>query len=465
MIIHDTALIDGAIIPLNGTRDMAISGPFAGPEALRTRHGDAADLDRAVLAARAALADWQHSNAARRIAAIEALAAGIEARGDEIALAITADVGTPAKIARVVQAGLPVNVLRGFAADVEAAMAVETIGHSTVTQRPIGVVAAITPWNYPLHQAMAKVGAALAAGCTMVLKPSELTPRINALMMEILAAALPAGLVNVVPGDRETGAELVAHPGIDAVSFTGSVGGGRAVAQAAAAHLRPCFLELGGKSAGIVLDDADLPAALKAIVNGGLLNSGQTCTALTRILVPEARLDEAAQAVAALAEAMTARLGPVISAAQFERVQGFIARAERAEGVALVAGGLGHPEGAEAGHYVRPTVFVAHDRTAEIAREEVFGPVLTVLSYADDDDLVALANGTDYGLAAAIWGQDPARIAAFVARLRAGQIDVNGAPFNPRAPFGGFASSGSGREMGIHGIREFQRPVSVQQKG
>lgn len=465
MNTHETALVNGKITALKGSRESTLSSPLTGHEDRRTRHGDAADIDAAVKAARAAYESWCQSDADTRRKAIEALAARIEERADDLAAAINAEVGTPEKIARAVQAGLPVHALHGFAADLDAALADETIAHSTVQYRPIGVIGAITPWNYPLHQAMAKVGAALAAGCTMVLKPSDLTPRTNALMMEILADTVPAGVINVVPGDAETGAALVDHAGIDAVSFTGSVNGGRAVAQAAAKALKPCFLELGGKSAGIMLHDADPEVALKAMVNGGLLNSGQTCNALTRILVPAAVLDEAARQVGALADKMAARLGPVISKDQYDRVQGFIARAEQEDSVTLIAGGAGHPEGAEAGYFVRPTVFAAKDPQTEIVQSEVFGPVLVVLGYGDDDEAVALANGTDYGLAAAVWGNDASRVDAITRRLRAGQIDVNGAPFNPRAPFGGFNQSGSGREMGLHGIREFQRPVSIQKKG
>ncbi|WP_116654472.1 aldehyde dehydrogenase family protein [Pelagibacterium sediminicola] len=464
MNTHDTALVNGKIVPLHGSRERHLASPLTGRDDRSTRHGDEIDIDTAVLAARAAFIAWGQSDADTRRKAIEGLAARIEARADDLAEAINAEVGTPEKIARAVQAGLPVHVLRGFVADLDAALADETIAHSTVQYRPLGVIGAITPWNYPLHQAMAKIGAALAAGCTMVLKPSDLTPRTNALMMEILAETVPAGVINVVPGDAQTGAVLVDHPGIDAVSFTGSVEGGRAVAQAAARALKPCALELGGKSAGILLDDADTEIALKAMVNGGLLNSGQTCNALTRILVPHAKIDEAAAQVGALADKMASRLGPVISKEQYERVQAFIERAQKDDAVTLIAGGTGHPDGRDAGYFVRPTVFLSRDGNAEIVQDEVFGPVLVVLGYRDDEEAVALANGTDYGLAAAVWGSDQARVEAITRRLRAGQIDVNGAPFNPRAPFGGFSKSGSGREMGLHGIREFQRPVSIQHK-
>ncbi|WP_112324300.1 aldehyde dehydrogenase family protein [Oceanibium sediminis] len=465
MDTYDTALVNGKIVTLDGTREQVLASPLTGQESRKTRHGDAADIAAAVAAARTAFERWSHTDADTRRTTIEALAAKIEERSEDLAAAINAEVGTPEKIAKAVQAGLPVHVLRGFVSDLDSALAEESIAHSSVQYRPIGVIAAITPWNYPLHQAMCKIGAALAAGCTLVLKPSELTPRTNALMMEILAEIVPAGTINVVPGDAETGAQLIDHDGIDAVSFTGSVEGGRAVAQAAAKALKPCGLELGGKSAGILLDDADSEVALKAMVNGGLLNSGQTCNALTRILVPQAMIGDAAAQIGTLAEKMAARLGPVISKDQYDRVQGFIERAQEDDAVTLIAGGTGHPEGQEQGYFVRPTVFVCTDPKAEIVTKEVFGPVLVVLGYADEDEAVALANGTDYGLAAAVWGKDTSRIDAITSQLRAGQIDVNGAPFNPRAPFGGFKQSGSGREMGLHGIREFQRPVSIQRKG
>lgn len=462
MKIYDSALLDGELSTLAGEREVALDDPHKGVPDRNARHGDESDIDRAVQSARAAFGSWSKTSTEERREVLTGLAATIEARACDLAEAVVAEVGTPEKIARAVQAGLPVRVLRGFAQDVEAALAPGTIDNSTVTHRPVGVVAALTPWNYPLHQAIAKVGGALAAGCTVVLKPSELTPRTNQLLMEILAERVPAGTVNVVPGDAETGAALVAHAGIDAISFTGSVEGGRKVAEAAARLLKPCFLELGGKSAGIVLDDADMGSALKAIVNVGLLNSGQTCNALTRILVPAARFDEATAEVGALADRMGPRLGPTISAAQFERVQGFISRALEDDSVTCITGGLGRPDDRADGYYVRPTVFATRNPKAEIVRNEVFGPVLVVQPYEDDDDLVALANGTDYGIAAAVWGEDAGRVDRIASRLRAGQIDVNGGAFNPRAPFGGFGSSGSGREMGLHGIREFQAPVSVQ---
>ncbi len=462
MNTYETALVNGRISSLKGNRSSILANPLTGQDDRCTRHGDAADVDVAVNAARIAYNAWSQTDADTRRKVIEALAAKIDERAEDLAAAISAEVGTPEKIARAVQAGLPVHVLRGFAADLDTALADGVIAHSTIQHRPIGIVAAITPWNYPLHQAMAKIGAALAAGCTLVVKPSDLTPRTNALIMEVLAETTQAGTVNVVPGDARTGAALIDHASIDAVSFTGSVEGGRAIAQAAAKALKPCSLELGGKSAGILLDDTDPEIALKSMVNGGFLNSGQTCNALTRILVPNAMLDDAAAQIGALAEKMTARLGPVISQVQYDRVQGFITRADKDDAVTLISGGRGRPEGRDDGFFVRPTVFVSKNANTEIARDEVFGPVLVVLGYGDDDDLIELANGTDYGLAAAIWGNDAARIDAITKRLRAGQIDVNGAPFNPRAPFGGFNQSGSGREMGLYGIREFQSLVSVQ---
>ncbi|KKB84459.1 hypothetical protein VW29_10840 [Devosia limi DSM 17137] len=441
---------------------LVLSSPFTGQPDRETVHGNAADVASAVASARQALSGWAQSSSAERTKVLTDLADAIAARSEQFALAITAEVGTPEKIAVAVQVGLPVRVLRGFAEDVEQAMAAEIIGNSTVTHRPLGVVAAITPWNYPLHQAMAKIGAALAAGCTIVLKPSELVPHTNAIMMDALAEAVPTGVVNVVPGDAGTGAALVAHDGVDAVSFTGSVAGGRAVGEAAARALKPCFLELGGKSVGVILADADLDKALKSIVNGGLLNSGQTCNALTRILVSSAQLPEVKAKLADLVERMTSRLGPLISQSQFDRVQGFIQRAADEASLTCLAGGTGRPEGVTKGHFARPTAFVATDPAVELVLEEVFGPVLVLQAYDTDEQLIELANGTGYGIAAAIWGEDQQRVAAIAGQLRAGQIDINGGAFNPRAPFGGFGLSGSSREMGIYGIREFQRPVSVQ---
>jgi acyl-CoA reductase-like NAD-dependent aldehyde dehydrogenase len=329
----------------------------------------------------------------------------------------------------------------------------------------------ITPWNYPLHQIVAKVAAALAAGCTAVLKPSEVAPlAAYELAAAFHEAGLPPGVFNLVSGTGSvTGEAIAAHPGIDAVSFTGSARAGKRVAEVASQTVKRVTLELGGKSANVILPDADLGTAVKVGVAKAFINAGQTCTALTRMLVPGDDYDEAvALAVKAAARyvpgdpmAEGTRLGPLVSAAQRDRVRGFIERGE-AEGATLAAGGAEPPEGVTAGYFVRPTVFSGVKPDMTIAQEEIFGPVLSVIGYGSEDEAVEIANGTRYGLAAAVWSGDADHAAAVGRRLRAGQVEINGGAFNPVAPFGGFGQSGYGRELGVHGMEEFLEIKSLQ---
>jgi len=337
------------------------------------------------------------------------------------------------------------------------------------------VVGAITPWNYPLHQITLKVAPALAAGCTVVLKPSEVAP-FNAFILAEAAEAtgLPKGVLNIVTGyGPEAGEALVRHPGVDMISFTGSTRAGKRISELAAQTVKRVALELGGKSASVVLDDADLPTAVKSTVNGCYLNSGQTCTALTRMLVPESRYEEAAKLAAEVARSFTVgdpladttKLGPLTSQAQLERVRSYIKKGMQ-EGAELVTGGVEPPEGAPAGgYYVRPTVFgkVRNDMT--IAQEEIFGPVLSIIPYKDEEEAIRIANDTVYGLAGAVWSKDEARAQRVARRIRAGQVDINGGPFNINAPFGGFKQSGHGREAGVYGLEEFLEYKSLQLKG
>jgi acyl-CoA reductase-like NAD-dependent aldehyde dehydrogenase len=412
-------------------------------------------VDKAVAAARAAGPGWR---VADRAAVLRRVRDGIAARRAEFAAHITQDMGCPPKIADAVQVGTPLAVLDGFLSD--PGRADERLGHSLVVREPVGVVAAITPWNYPLHQVVAKVAPALLAGCTVVLKPSEMAPSAALLLAEVFAeAGLPPGVCNVVVGTGPVvGAALAAHPGVDMVSFTGSTAAGRLVAKAAADTVKRVTLELGGKSASVVLPDADLAKAVKATVNNAFLNSGQTCTAWTRLVVHRDQHDEAAALAGQFAEAMASRLGPLASKAQWERVQGYLTAADGR----LVTGGPGRLEGHDKGYYCRPTVYADVPRDAPIAQEEIFGPVLSVIPYADIDDAVAVANATPYGLAGAVWSADPQTALAVARRLRAGQVDVNGARFNPVAPFGGYGQSGNGRELGPYGLDEFVEIKSIQ---
>ena len=432
--------------------------------------GSSADADAAVQAAASAFESWAATPLADRVAAVRRVNDGLRARAGELAATMVAEVGTPIMFASKVQVVNPVNITDGVLAEVEAgALDPVTVGNSTVVREPVGVVAAITPWNFPLQQMVAKVTPALLAGNAVVLKPSEIAPLTAGLLAQIIAdAGLPAGVFNLVHGTGPVvGEALAAHPLVDMVSFTGSTRAGRRVAAVGAETVKKIALELGGKSASVVLDDADIARAAKITVANCFMNNGQACSALTRLLVPADRHDEAVGAAAAAAAKYvpgdpsleSTRIGPAVSAAQRDRVVGYI-RTGVEEGATLAAGGPDPVEGP--GYFVRPTVFgnVRPDMT--IAQEEIFGPVLSVLPYKDEAEAVRIANGTQYGLAAGVFGADVDRARAVAGRLRAGQVDINGAAFNTRAPFGGFKQSGNGREFGRFGLEEFTELKAIQ---
>jgi len=431
--------------------------------------GGPADVDAAVAAAAAALPGWSATAVPDRAKLLSALAEGLAARGDEVARLVSAEVGAPIAFARRVQAALPVTVLRTYADLLPEYPFEERIGNSLVVREPAGVVGAITPWNYPLHQMVAKVAPALAAGCTVVLKPSEVAPLSSYLLAEVAAdAGLPGGVLNIVQGYGPVVGEAIAgHPGIDMVSFTGSTRAGRRVGGLAAPGIKRVAPELGGKSASVVLPDADLATAVKVTLANCYLNGGQTCSAWTRLLVPADRYDEAVGLAAAgtskypvgdPADAAT-RVGPMVSAAQRDRVRGYIERG-LAEGAVLAAGGPEPP--LPQGFYVAATVFAGVRPEMAIAQEEIFGPVLAVLPYADEDEAVRIANGTPYGLAGAVWSGDDEHAVAVARRLRTGQVDINGGRYNPLAPFGGYKQSGNGRELGRYGLEEYLEVKSLQ---
>jgi len=428
-------------------------------------------MNEAVQAARRAFPAWSQTSPEERAKYLKALHEQLVARNEELAVTITREVGMPIKLSRMIQAGMPANTAAVYLRLLGEFKFTETLGNSEIQYAPVGVVGAITPWNYPLHQILLKVAPALAAGCTVVLKPSEIAP-INAFMLAemIEAIGLPPGVFNLVSGvGLEVGNALINHPEVDMISFTGSTRTGRTIAHAAAETFKRVALEMGGKSASVVLDDADLEAAVKGTVSNCYLNSGQTCTALTRLLVPAALHDQACEIAVAAAAKMTpgdpldenTRLGPLASAMQRDKVRDYI-RIGQEEGAKLLIGGAEPPEGLERGYFVRPTVFGNVRPDMRIAQEEIFGPVLSIIPYRDEAEAIAIANGTIYGLSGAVWSADKERAKRVASQLRTGQVIVNGGRFNPEAPFGGFKQSGLGREAGKWGLEEFLEPRSLQ---
>jgi acyl-CoA reductase-like NAD-dependent aldehyde dehydrogenase len=471
MIERDAIYIDGSWVPSGGTGTIDVYGAATEEVVGRIPDGVAADVDRAVAAARAAFPAWSATAPEERAKHLQRIQDGLAARQAELAELIATEVGMPLKLSAMIQVGLPTaqvgnyaQVLRDFAFE-------EQVGHSLVVKEPIGVVGAITPWNYPLNQIVAKVAPALAAGCTVVLKPSEVAPLNAFVLAEVIDdAGLPPGVFNLVSGvGPVVGEAIAAHPDVDMVSFTGSTRAGKRVAELAAASVKKVALELGGKSANVILPDADLEKAVAAGVTNCYLNSGQTCTALTRMLVPRDRLADAERIAAARAEryrvgdplAEGTNLGPLISDVQRDRVRGYI-ETGIAEGAKLVTGGAEPPEGLDRGYFVRPTVFSEVTPDMTIAQEEIFGPVLSIIPYDTEDEAVEIANGTIYGLAGGVWSGDPAHAEQVARRLRTGQVDINGAMFNPLAPFGGYKQSGVGRENGRLGFEEFLETKSLQ---
>jgi betaine-aldehyde dehydrogenase len=474
MLLRNQLFIGGAWVAPSGRETSEVHNAGNGQVMGRVPLGDAQDVERAVAAARSALDSWSATPPEQRSQFLEKISVGLKARADELARLIAQEVGMPLKMSARIQAGLPIANFLNYSKITREFAFEQKVGNSLVVRDPVGVVAAITPWNYPLHQITLKVAPALAAGCTVVLKPSEVAPFNAFLLAEVIeAAGLPKGVFNLVTGTgAQAGEALVRHPGVDMISFTGSTRAGKRISELASHSIKRVALELGGKSASVILDDADLASAVKSTVNGCYLNSGQTCTALTRMLVPESKYDEAARAAAEVAKsftvgdplAETTRLGPLSSAAQLERVRGYIRKGVQ-EGAELLAGGAEPPEGAPAGgYYVRPTVFGKVKNSMTIAQEGIFGPVLSIIPYRDEEEAVRIANDSPYGLAGAVWSKDEARAQRVARRIRAGQVDVNGGAFNLNAPFGGFKQSGHGREAGVYGLEEFLEYKSLQLK-
>jgi aldehyde dehydrogenase (NAD+) len=429
------------------------------------------DANHAVTAARDAFDAWSQTPREERAGYLAAIAAGLGERSEEIAATITQELGMPLKLSQIIQVGLPASQFAATPRLMEEVAWEEEIGNSRVLREPVGVLGAITPWNYPLNQIAAKVAPALAAGCTVVLKPSEVVPLNAFILAEVIeAAGLPAGVFNLVTGTGPVVGEAIAgHPGVDMVSFTGSTRAGRRVSELASATVKPVAMELGGKSPNVILDDADLSKAIPDGVAKCYLNSGQTCSALTRMLVPREKLAEAEEIAAKTAESFTpgdpfeesTRLGPLVSDVQRERVRGYIEKGED-EGAKQLTGGAAPPEGLDHGYFVRPTVFSEVTPEMTIAQEEIFGPVLAIQPYDGENDAVRIANDSVYGLAGGVWSADQDRAIGIAKRLRTGQIEINGGAFNPIAPFGGYKQSGHGRENGRFAIEELLQVKSLQ---
>lgn len=468
---RNTLYIDGGWVSPASNDSIDVENPSTEQVLATVPAGTAADVDAAVAAARAAFPAWARTTVAERAEYLRRIRDGLAERQDEIAETISSEMGCPLRTATKIQAALPRTVVGAYADLVESYEFDTRVGNTIVAREPAGVVGAITPWNYPLHQITCKLAPALAAGCTVVLKPSEIAPLVAYLLFDVLhEAGLPAGVVNLVPGYGSTvGEALAGHPGIDAVSFTGSVPAGRRVAEVAARNITRVTLELGGKSANVLLPDAEMATAVKVGVATAFLNGGQTCTAWTRMLVHDDQYDDAVELAASIAAGYTpgdpldpaTKLGPMVSAAQRDRVRGFI-RAGVDEGARVVTGGAERPAGVDRGHYVAPTVLADVDPGSTVAQQEIFGPVLSVLRYSDEEEALGIANNSDYGLSGAVWSADQDRALAFARRVRTGSIDVNGGRYNPLAPFGGYKKSGVGREMGAAGLEEFLETKAIQ---
>ncbi len=468
---YENIYIDGAWVASDGRGAIDVVNAATEQVMGSVPNGSVSDVAKAVSAAKKAFESWSQTPVEERQKYLVRLNEALQARSAEIAEVIAGEVGMPITWSTMIQAGLPAGNMATFATLLDTFEFEEEIGNSLVVKEPVGVVGAITPWNYPLHQIICKVGGALAAGCTIVLKPSEIAPLNAFILAEIMhEVGLPNGVFNLVSGTgTEVGAAISSHPDVDMVSFTGSTRAGKAVAASAAETVKRVALELGGKSANIVLDDADFEKVIPKGLFACYLNSGQTCTAHTRMLVPNSRYDEAVQIAAAAAEQTQVgdpseegmHLGPLISQAQWDRVQDYIQKGID-EGAVVAAGGLGKPEGMETGYFVKPTVFANVTNDMTIAQEEIFGPVLSIIGYEDEDDAVRIANDSLYGLSGGVWSGDQDRAMAVARRMRTGAVDVNGGSFNIAAPFGGYKQSGYGRENGPYGIEEFLQTKSMQ---
>jgi aldehyde dehydrogenase (NAD+) len=461
--------VDGAWVDPVETRPLAVENPATEEVCGSIANGTAADVDKAVMAARRAFASWSQTTREERIAVMERIVAEYQKRAADLALAVTEEMGAPKALSERAQVGAGVGhfttaieVLKTFAFE-------EDRGTTRIVKEPIGVCALITPWNWPLNQIACKVAPAIATGCTMVLKPSEVAPFSGQIFAEIMdAAGVPPGVFNMIHGDGvSVGVPMTTHPQVDMVSFTGSTRAGVEIARNAAATVKRVAQELGGKSPNIILDDAALPAAVKRGAAGIVGNSGQTCSALTRMIVPNTRMDEvitiARDAVAGVTvgdPGSGAQMGPVASGVQWNKIQALI-QSGIDEKATLVAGGVGRPAGLNKGYYVQPTIFANVSNDMRIAREEIFGPVLSIIGYDTVDEAIEIGNDTEYGLAAAVHGADTGKAREVASRLRAGRVSINEGGGDRNTPFGGYKMSGNGREWGEFGFAEYLETKAI----
>ncbi len=457
--------VDGKWIASSSSDSVEVTNPTTAKVIATVPSGTPADVDRAAAAAKKAFESWSQTDVATRASLLRKVSEGIKARGEEIAKAAASDIGTPMKTGRYMHVALPATTFANMADNIEKFEFERRDGALAIVREPVGVVGCITPWNYPLHQIAAKIAPAMAAGCTVVVKPSEVAPLSAYILAEIIdEAGFPAGVFNMVSGlGPVVGEAIASHRDIDMVSFTGSIRAGTRVAALAAADVKRVTLELGGKSPNVVLDDVDdLPKIVQGAISSAYLNAGQTCSALTRLIVPRSRLAEIEELARTAAQAQQlgdpasddTALGPIVSEVQYKRVIGYIKKGVD-EGAKLVVGGADRPQGFDDGYFVAPTVFSAVKPDSTIAQEEIFGPVLVIIPYNTEEEAIAIANGTQYGLSGAVWSGDVKRAERVAKRIRTGQVKINGGAFNPIAPFGGYKHSGVGRELGPLGLEEF----------
>jgi acyl-CoA reductase-like NAD-dependent aldehyde dehydrogenase len=471
MHAREQLYIDGEWIDSLGKGSIDVINPATEEIIGRVPVGSTKDVDKAVVAAKSAFDSWSKSSIEERIKLLNALSNAFKERGEELAQTITSEVGTPIGYSRVAMVGTPRVVSRSYAKILEDYVWEEEIRNSIICKEPIGVCAFITPWNFPLHQIIGKVAPAIAAGCTMILKPSKEAPLSAFILAEILdEIGLPAGVFNLVSGHgSEVGDYMSSHPDVDMVSFTGSTGAGVSVSQSAAPTIKRVTLELGGKSANVALEDADPVLVAKKAIGACHQNSGQTCSALTRLIIPESMNKQVCDIIAEKNDSYLVgnpldegtRCGPMVSLRQQLSVTEYI-QSGIDEGANLISGGLGMPDGIEKGFYVKPTIFANVTPEMKIWKEEIFGPVLVITTYNTESEALKLANDSIYGLSGGVWSEDPDRAVNFAKKMRTGQVSVNGGSFNVSAPFGGYKLSGNGRELGTHGLDEFLEIKSIQ---